>query len=1698
MASTAELAIILTAKDSASKVIEGLGQKLGGGLGAAGKVAGVALAGVATAGAGLAAVIGASVGAAADFEAAMSGVGAVAGATGDQMAQLSATALQLGQDSSLAGIGATDAAKAMAELAAAGVSVDDIIGGAARGALLLASAGGIDVARAAEIAANALNQFGLSGNQAGHVADLLAAAANASSADVGDLGESLKFVGPIAKSMGLSIEEVVATLAEFGAQGIKGSQAGTSLRSIISSLADPSEKAKNAIKDLNLQFFDQQGHMKSIAGISEELKTKLGGLNDQQRAQALSTLFGNEALSAATILYGEGAAGIAKYLAEVNQAGSAAATGAVRNDNLRGSVEQLKSAWETAQITLGQAFLPALRGLVDTAAQAVTASIPLIQAWGPRLVAGLTAAIAAVSGFGRSVGSALGAVIGAFRALLSGDINFSQFVGGIELMVTAILGQLGGLAKRAAPYLQQFLAAIGQFIAGAAPQVAAQFGQWAASFAGWITTTALPAVLTQLGLWQAGIVNWITTTALPAILPALTTLGLAFGTWVTTTAIPAVQTTLAGWALAVGTFITTTALPTIQTALTTLGTALGTWVTTVAIPAVQAAMPGWVTTIVTNIMSVIPVVQQFALALQTGIAGAIAVILPLAQQFGQVWQENLPAVIALGDQLKAVWADLGPLMSALAPIGAALAAVLGGLIAVQIGVLLGALGGLVAMFSGILPGAIQVASGTLTVIQGVIQAVTAVVSGMVATVSALLHGDWQGAWDAATEAARQFSAATTTVIQGAWDIIQGIFSAAIGAITGFVSGFVATVTGYFEGLHTAITGDTTDLKATLTSAWEGIKTAVTTAAENIKTTVTNGFNDAKTNAINAFNDAKTGVSNAMTELYNAVQGKVDAAVAILAGLPGRAAAAVGNLSSTLYQAGVDLVQGFINGINAKINDAIAAAGKLAGLISGGIGDALGIRSPSRVTMAFGHEIVNGLVKGMDDKQIDAEKKAADLASAIAKAITDTLAALSALAKFGGGPTGGQVSAFMASLSDFMEKFATAASDWEKDVLESAQRFAAAVKDSVGVLSVAVSGLMAIAQFEAPLGSAVSAFLASLSDFMEKFTTAAGAWETDVLDSAQRFAAAAKDAVGFLGQGVSGLMALGDFAAPAQSAVSAFLASLTDFLERFTTATSAFETDVLDAAGTFAAGAGKVVALIGGAVEGLTKLGAFVAPSQAAIDNFAIAVSAMVRKFADMASGMSQEGLEQAGLLGDAAGAVFGALKDALGVFTDLHDLVVPSAQAIDNFGVAVAYTVKRLGTFAEELGRGGLEQAGKFGDAVKEIFGALKSAMDILTNLGKFKDVASKAFDALLAGMQDAIERAQGMVSASKNLVLESEEYLANMTKAAANFAKGMALGGASPQQIGQNLGEGIAEGARDALDIGSPSKVMAQIGKEIVAGLVEGLDDKGRDAVKEAADLAKSIADALSAGVEAFTKLGRFVAPGTSAIYAFGKSLKLALNDLALIAEQVGPDLLKEAGDFGENAGKAVAVFGNGVEGIMSLANFVAPARNNIYEFGKTVKLIVADFAVAARSLGLETLNEAQAFGDAAQAIFTALKSGLDLFAQIDKPGNWPVTDWLQPLVELMRGVLSRGSLLLTQAQQLKQIADGFAANIAGAMGSFQVGGAALSGGINVGGGQGGGIVINNYYISGNTMLTRDSATQQQVANIVTTAQNRTISYPA
>lgn len=318
---------------------------------------GVAAAGVAATALGVAAIK-----MAADFDASMSTVQANTGASADEMAQLRQAAIDAGADTVYS---ATESADAINELGKAGLSTSDILSGGLSGALNLAASDGMAVGDAAELMATTLKQFNMTGAESTQVADALAAGAGKAVGSAHDLGLALNQAGMVSHSFGISMQETAGTLAAFAKSGMIGSDAGTSLKTMLISLANPSTKASNLMQELGINAYDAQGKFIGLSGLAGVLKDKLGGLSQEQRNQALATIFGTDAIRAANVLYEQGAEGIDDWTDAVSESGFAAQQAAARNNNLKGDLENLSGSFESLMISLGEGGQGPLRSLVQ-------------------------------------------------------------------------------------------------------------------------------------------------------------------------------------------------------------------------------------------------------------------------------------------------------------------------------------------------------------------------------------------------------------------------------------------------------------------------------------------------------------------------------------------------------------------------------------------------------------------------------------------------------------------------------------------------------------------------------------------------------------------------------------------------------------------------------------------------------------------------------------------------------------------------------------------------------------------------------------------------------------------------------------------------------------------------------------------------------------------------------------------------------------------------------------------------------------------------------------------------------------------------------------------------------------------------------------------------------------------------------------
>lgn len=297
-----------------------------------------------------------------DFEAGMSQVQAISGATGDDLARLEAKAKEMGATTKFS---ASESAEALKYMAMAGWDTNDMLDGL-EGVMMLAAASGEDLALTSDIVTDALTAFGMEAHQAGEFADLLANASSNSNTNVAMLGESFKYVAPLFGALGYSAEDAALALGLMANAGIKGSQAGTSLRGAITNLANPTDKMADAMNKLGISITDANGEMLPFKDVMDELRDKFAGLTEEQQAQYAATIFGKEAMSGMLAIINASDEDYAKLTDATREyTGAAKEMSETMEDNLQGRITKLKSALEGLALQIFELMLPSLERFVD-------------------------------------------------------------------------------------------------------------------------------------------------------------------------------------------------------------------------------------------------------------------------------------------------------------------------------------------------------------------------------------------------------------------------------------------------------------------------------------------------------------------------------------------------------------------------------------------------------------------------------------------------------------------------------------------------------------------------------------------------------------------------------------------------------------------------------------------------------------------------------------------------------------------------------------------------------------------------------------------------------------------------------------------------------------------------------------------------------------------------------------------------------------------------------------------------------------------------------------------------------------------------------------------------------------------------------------------------------------------------------------
>ncbi|MFP3567318.1 phage tail tape measure protein [Paraburkholderia sp. SIMBA_030] len=392
-----------------------------------------------------------------EYNAAMSKVQALAriDRNSEEFRALRAQSRELGATTSYT---ATQAADGQGFLAMAGFKPDQILK-SMPSVLAMAKAGDADLARTADISSNIMSGFGLQADEMSRVADVLTMTFTTANTNLDMLGETMKYMGPVAKAAGMSLEEAAAMAGLLGNVGIQASQAGTTLRSMLLRLASPTSKASKALKELGVSSRDAKGNVRDITSVLSDVAAKTEKMGSGERLGYLKRIFGEEpAAGMAELIAQQGTRGIDKYVEIVKaSAGIATQTAAIMADNLKGDLLTAKSAWEDFGITVSDTVDGPLRKVTRT----VTETIRKVSEWSkrnPELTATITK-IALVAGAALGV---LGALTLAFAAVLVPMAAVKMSLGVLGIKGGSAIGMLWNLGARVLPFLGTALKVIGR------------------------------------------------------------------------------------------------------------------------------------------------------------------------------------------------------------------------------------------------------------------------------------------------------------------------------------------------------------------------------------------------------------------------------------------------------------------------------------------------------------------------------------------------------------------------------------------------------------------------------------------------------------------------------------------------------------------------------------------------------------------------------------------------------------------------------------------------------------------------------------------------------------------------------------------------------------------------------------------------------------------------------------------------------------------------------------------------------------------------------------------------------------------------------------------------------------------------------------------------------------------------------------
>lgn len=967
-----------------------------------------------------------------EFQAQMSRVQAIAGATGGELDKMKAQAIELGAKTAFS---AKEAAQGMENLASAGFQVNEIMD-AMPGVLDLAAVSGGDVAASSEAMASSLRAFGLEAGQAGHVADVFARAAADTNAETVDMAEAMKYVAPVAHSMGLSLEETAASIGIMADAGIKGSQAGTTLRGALSRIAKPTKAMVKSMDQLGVSFYDANGKMIPLREQIAQLKTATAGLTQEERNRHLVTLYGQNSLSGMLALLDAGPEKLDKMTnALINSDGAAREMAETMQDNLASKIEQMGGAFESAAIVIQQILEPALTKVVGGITKLIEAFLNMspvgqkmvvifagmVAALGPLLLIAGTVITTMVKlriamqflgpAFMGTMGT-IALVVAAFYALVAvfmiAYTKSEKFRNFIDSLAPAIKKGLGVAVEWAAEKLKvlwewlqkatekvkEFGSAISSKVANTLQQFGINLGQAGSSIGSFISSG-----LERLG-GAFGKVGGVMSIAASV----LTKVGLAFFgiTGPLGLVISLVVSFLTAWARtgelnADGiTQVFDNLTSTIQGAADAINQYLpifvqkGTEILVKLIEGIANAIPGVVSVIsqvieslVQTISTVLPTILaagvQILTALINGIAQALPTIIQAAIQiimalFNGLIQA-LPTIISAAIQI--IQALIQGLVEALPAIIEAALQIITGLVQ-----------GLIQALPMILEAALQIIMG---LVNALIENIGPILEAGIQILMALIQGLIQMIPELIVAAIEIITTLLTSILSNLPQLLEAGVKLLLALIQGLIQMIPQLLAGAIQimmALLKAIVDYVPKLLQAGVQLLQALIQGIASLIGSLVSTIASMMGQVVSKIASFLGQMLSGGANLIRNLISGIGSMIGSVVSKIGSMGSSMISRVTGFAGQMVSAGVNLVQGFINGIGSMVSSAVNAAANMASSALNAVKGFLGIHSPSRVMEKMGVYTGQGFVNGIGNMIRTTRDKAIEMASTVTDALSN--------------------------------------------------------------------------------------------------------------------------------------------------------------------------------------------------------------------------------------------------------------------------------------------------------------------------------------------------------------------------------------------------------------------------------------------------------------------------------------------------------------------------------------------------------------------------------------------------------------------------------------------------------------------------------------------------------------------------------------